>query len=139
MPGPPPRYHPVLRPEDSTLLSLEDVALQLGVSRGRIAELIAAGRIVASADGLVEMAELERCRGAIWVRRRRPDRRPADLDQEEELSRLVVRQKWYNLAILMQPVHDLPPATWRAIYPSLIANMREVGLVPKHGQSSNPD
>jgi len=135
----PPRYRFNCRPEDSTLVTQADVALELRVSQARVTELIAAGRIVTTADGLVEMAELERCREAIWVRKRRPDRQPADLAQEEELSRLVVRQQWHNLALLMKPVHDLPPATWRGIYPSLIANMREVGLVPKQGQSSKSD
>ena len=125
----PPRYRFQLRPEDSTLISQSDVAMQLELSPGRIAELVTLGRISAAPDGRIELAELERCRTdpAIAPKRREGKPRP-DRDDAAAEAQLALGLKWANVAVLMRPICDLPAETWRGMAPPLVRAMKDVGI-----------
>lgn len=128
----PPRYRFQLRPEDSSLISQSDVALDLQLSTRRVAELIDLGHIAASPDGLIELAELERCRTdpAIGPKRREGKPRP-DRDDAAAEAQLALGLKWANLAVMMKPICDLPAETWRGMAPPLVRAMKEVGITLK--------
>ena len=126
----PPRYRFQLRPEDSSLVSQSDVAMQLGLSPGRIAELIDVGRIAASPDGLIELAELERCRTDPAVVPKREGKPRPDRDDAAAEAQLALGLKWANVAVLMRPICDLPAETWRGMAPALVAAMKTTGLAP---------
>lgn len=128
----PPRYRFQLRPEDSTLISQSDVAMQLELSPGRVTELIDLGRITASPDGLIELAELERCRTdpAIVPKRRDGKPRP-DRDDAAAEAQLALGLKWANVAVMMRPICDLPAETWRGMAPPLVRAIKEVGITLK--------
>ena len=50
------------QPADPTLLRKCDAALVLGVTRSRISQLIKAGHLQPRPDGLITVAEVDRCR-----------------------------------------------------------------------------
>ena len=125
----PPRYRFQLRPEDSSLISQSDVAMQLELSPGRIAELVTLGNIAASPDGLIELAELERCRtDPAVVSKRRGGRPKPDRDDAAAEAQLALVLKWANVAVLMRPICDLPAETWRGMAPPLVRAMKDVGI-----------
>ena len=127
----PPRYRFQLRPEDSSLVSQSDVAMQLGLSPGRIAELIDLGRIAASPDGLIELAELERCKTDPVIGPKRRERKSkSSQDQQEAEAQLALGLAWANVAVMMRPICDLPAETWRGMAPALVAAMKTTGLAP---------
>ena len=125
----PPRYRFQLRPEDSSLVSQSDVAMQLGLSPGRIAELIDLGRIAASPDGLVELAELERCKtDPVIGPKRREGKSKSSQDRQEAEAQLSLGLAWANVAVMMKPICDLPAETWRGMAPALVRAMKDVGI-----------
>ena len=126
-----PRYRFQLRPEDSSLVSQSDVAMQLELSPGRIAELVTLGHIAASPDGLIELAELERCRTDPAIVPKREGKPRPDRDDAAAEAQLALGLKWANVAVLMRPICDLPAETWRGMAPSLVRAMKDVGITLK--------